>query len=85
MEIHIRRTKTQQENGHTVFIPYGKSSRCPVEALEKWLLLTGIQQGPVFRRINRHDQAVGMQALTPQSVALVLKGITLLAKGSGGS
>lgn len=82
LEIHIRRTKTQQEKGHTVFIPCGRSSRCPIEALEKWLLLTGIEQGPVFRPINRHDQVIGMKGLTPQSVALVLKGVTILAKGA---
>ena len=56
IEIHIRRTKTQQEKGHTVFIPCAKSSRCPVNALGKWLALSGIEQGPVFRAINRHDQ-----------------------------
>ena len=80
IEIHIRRTKTQQEKGHTVFIPCAKSSRCPVKALEKWLALSGIEQGPLFRPINRHDRIVGTEALTPQSVALVLKGTTRHAK-----
>ena len=80
IEIHIRRTKTQQEKGHTVFIPCAKSSRCPVKALEKWLALSGIEQGPVFRAINRHDQIACGKALTPQSVALVLKETTSLAK-----
>lgn len=80
VEIHIRRTKTQQEKGHTVFIPCAKSSRCPVKALEKWLALSGIEQGPVFRPINRHDQIISTEALTPQSVALVLKGATSRAK-----
>ena len=74
IEIHIRRTKTQQEKGHTVFIP------CPVKALEQWLKLSGIEQGPVFRAINRHDQIACGKALTPQSVALVLKETTSLAK-----
>ena len=81
VEIHIRRTKTQQEKGHTVFIPCAKSSRCPVKAMERWLALSGIEQGPVFRAINRHDQIVSDEALTPQSVALVLKGATDCAKG----
>ena len=80
IEIHIRRTKTQQEKGHTVFIPCAKCSRCPVKALEKWLALSGIEQGPLFRPINRHDRIVGTEALTPQSVALVLKGTTRHAK-----
>jgi site-specific recombinase XerD len=34
----------------------------------------------VFRRINRHDQLASGEALTAQSVALVLKAITTVAK-----
>ena len=82
VEIHIRRTKTQQEKGHTVFIPCAKSSRCPVKALEKWLALSGVEQGPVFRPINRHDQITSGKALTPQSVALMLKGVTSRARNA---
>lgn len=82
VEIHIRRTKTQQEKGHTVFIPCATSSRCPVKALEMWLSLSGIEQGAVFRPINRHDRIAGTQALTPQSVALVLKEAVSHTKGS---
>lgn len=80
LEIHIRRTKTQQDTGHTVFIPCAKSSRCPVKALETWLALSCIESGPVFRSINRHDQIATHEALTPQSVALVLKQTTHRAK-----
>lgn len=80
VEIHIRRTKTQQEKGHTVFIPCAKSSRCPVKALETWLALSSIESGPVFRPINRYDQIASHEALTPQSVALVLKETTHRAK-----
>ena len=65
-----------------MFIPRAKSSRCPVKALEKWLALSGIEQGAVFRPINRHDQIAGTEALTPQSVALVLKGVTSHAKNT---
>ena len=82
VEIHIQRTKTQQEKGHIVFIPCAKSSRCPVKALEKWLALSGVEQGPVFRPINRHDQITSGKALTPQSVALMLKGVTSHARNA---
>lgn len=82
VEIHIQRTKTEQEQGHTVFIPCAKSSRCPVRALNAWLALSGIEAGPVFRRINRHDQIVSTEALTPQAVALVLKTVVTAAKGA---
>lgn len=85
LEIHIRRTKTQQETGHTVFIPCAKSSRCPVKALKHWLALSGIESGAVFRRINRHDQVASNRALTAQSVALMLKSITTAAKGAESS
>ena len=80
LEIHIQRTKTQQEAGHTVFIPCAKSSRCPVKALKHWLALSGIESGALFRRINRHDQVASSEALTAQSVALMLKSITTTAK-----
>ena len=80
IEIHIRRTKTEQEKGHTVFIPCAKSSRCPVRALKAWLALSGIESGPVFRRINRHDRIASSSALTAQSVALMLKSVVTVAK-----
>lgn len=82
LEVHIRRTKTEQEKGHKVFIPCAKSSRCPVKALDSWLALSGIEHGPVFRPINRHDRISGDNALTPQAVALVLKAATLLARSA---
>lgn len=82
IEIHIRRTKTEQEQGHTVFIPCAKSSRCPVQALKTWLVTSHIETGPVFRRINRHDQMPSAEALTAQSVALMLKTIVTMAKGA---
>ena len=81
VEIHIRRTKTEQEQGHTVFIPRAQSSRCPVQALKAWLALSGITGGPVFRRVNKHDQMPSTEALTAQSVALMLKSIVTMAKG----
>ena len=80
LEIHIRRTKTQQEKGHTVFIPCAKSSRCPVKALKHWMALSGIASGAMFRRINRHDQVASNEALTAQSVALMLKSVMTVAK-----
>lgn len=74
VELLIRRSKTDQEGaGRTVFIPHARGSRCPVKALINWLSMAGIVSGPLFRAINRHDQVVGDKALTPQSVALIVK------------
>jgi integrase len=74
VELLIRRSKTDQEGaGRTVFIPHACGSRCPVKTLTNWLSMAGIVSGPLFRAINRHDQLVGDKALTPQSVALIVK------------
>lgn len=74
LELLLRRSKTDQEGvGRTVFIPYARGNRCPVKALLAWLELAGIAEGPLFRPINRYDQIVGSKALTPQSVALIVK------------
>jgi integrase len=74
IELLIRRSKTDQEGaGRVVFIPHAKGSRCPAKALKEWILLAGIETGPLFRPINRHDQVVSCKALTGQSVALIVK------------
>jgi integrase len=82
MELMLRRSKTDQEGaGRTVFIPYARGSRCPVMVLKNWLALAGIDSGPLFRPINRHDQVVGRKALTPQSVALIVKASVRMMAG----
>lgn len=82
LELLIRRSKTDQEGlGRTVFIPYARGSRCPVKALQNWLDLAGIVAGPLFRPVNRHDQIAGDEALTPQSVALIVKSSVRMRAG----
>lgn len=75
MEILLRRSKTDQEGvGRTVWIPHAKDAeRCPVAALDQWLGLSGIDRGPLFRRVSRHGNLVGTKGLSSQSVALVVK------------
>lgn len=86
VELLLRWSKTDQEGaGRTVFIPYARGSRCPVEALKHWLMLAGIDSGPLFRPINRHDQLVGRRALTPQSVALIVKASVRMMAGDEAS
>jgi len=83
LELLIRRSKTDQEGeGRTVFIPLAKSEeRCPVKALQQWLELAGIGAGPLFRPVNRHDTVTSDLALTPQSVALIVKAAVASSKG----
>lgn len=82
VELLIRRSKTDQEGiGRTVFIPHARGSRCPVKALMNWLSLAGIKSGPLFLPINRHDGVVGDKALTPQSVAFIVKSSVRMMAG----
>lgn len=83
IEIRIARSKTDQEGaGRTVFVPLAKSKdRCPVTALRQWVEMACIGEGPLFRQISRHDRVVGDRALTPQSVALIVKASVRRAKG----
>jgi integrase len=82
VELLIRKSKTDQEGaGRTVFIPYAIGSCCPVKILMNWLSMAGIVSGPLFRAINRHDHVVGEKALTPQSVALIVKSSVRMMAG----
>lgn len=81
MEITVRKSKTDQE-GKGIVKKIGTAPRgatCPVRALEEWLRLSKIEEGPIFRAINRHGQ-IQPGALSPQSVALIVKRI---AKDAG--
>jgi integrase len=84
LELRIMRSKTDQEGeGSTVFVPLAKSEeRCPVVALRHWLHLAGIGDGALFRPINRHDRVASNTALTPQSIALIVKSAMGRAKGA---
>ncbi len=53
LAITIRRSKTDQE-GRGRQVGFKRSTRtCPVAALEQWLRLAGIDDGPVFRTVYR--------------------------------
>jgi integrase len=81
IEINLRRSKTDQDSeGRRVFIPEAHGERCPVEALAYWLAISGISEGPLFPALNRHDQIV-RAALTPQSVALIVKQAVARSRG----
>ena len=71
--INLITSKTDQEgNGEIKGIPYGQSPfTCPVIALRKWLELSGIIDGAVFRRIDRHGNIY--ESLTDQSIAKIIK------------
>jgi integrase len=72
--ISLRRSKTdQQGEGREIAIPFGSNPlTCPTRALQDWIKSANINEGPVFRSINRHEQ-ISCRALTSQSVALIVK------------
>lgn len=72
--VAVRKSKTDQEGqGSVRGIPYGsRPETCPVRSLKKWLGEAGIDDGPVFRSVNRHGQ-VRSSRLTTKSVAIVVK------------
>lgn len=73
MVVHLRHSKTDQEGrGRKVAIPYARGAVCPVIALQQWLQVSGITEGPIFRAVNRHG-AISAAALTSQTVALIVK------------
>ena len=74
LRILLRRSKTDPEGeGRELGLPPGQhAGTCPVRALRAWRSAAGIDAGPLFRPVSRHDQ-LGSGRLTPQSVALVVK------------
>jgi site-specific recombinase XerD len=78
--VHIRESKTDpMGSGAVIGLPRGTDPEtCPVAALEHWLTVGGITDGPMFRRIDRWGH-VGAEALSPSTVALVVKQAATLA------
>jgi integrase len=71
--ITLRRSKTDQDGvGRKVGIPLGRSKWCPVAALDGWLTAAGIEDGPVFRRVDRHSRR-SVERLSPEAVCLVVR------------
>jgi integrase len=54
LKITLRRSKTDQEaEGRTVGVPRGSSPDiCAVTALAKWLEVSGLSEGPLFRAVS---------------------------------
>jgi integrase len=72
--IRIRKSKTDQvQAGRKVGIPYGTAAdTCPVRAMDAWLKASGIEEGPLFRPVNRHAQVLDIR-LSDRAVAEVVK------------
>jgi len=77
----IRKSKTDQVGvGRKIGIPYGEHPEtCPVRAVQAWIDDADIDEGPLFRSVNKHGD-VSDRRLSDQVVADVVKR-SLLAAG----
>ena len=74
LKIIIKRSKTDQYGeGMIKGLPYFTNEiYCPVVNLKKWLEISKIKTGPIFRRFNK-GSALTEKRLTDQSVVLLMK------------
>jgi integrase len=71
--LHLRRSKTDQTGrGRKIAIPHGRTRWCPTRHLSDWLALARIEQGPLFRSIDRHGH-VAASRLSGEAVATIVK------------
>jgi integrase len=71
--VTIRRSKTDQEGaGRKLGIPHGRTRHCPVAALERWLEISGIKTGAIFRPVDKHGH-VAPGRLSGDALSVVLK------------
>ena len=80
LKINIRRSKTDQFGvGFMKALPYFSNSQyCPVVSLKKWIEISKINTGAVFRRFNK-GSTLSENRLTDQTVALLIKKYLKLA------
>lgn len=70
----IRKSKTDQVGvGRKIGIPFGEHPEtCPVRAVQAWIEEADIDEGPLFRSVNKHGD-VSDRRLSDQVVADVVK------------
>ena len=74
LKITVKRSKTDQfGEGMVKGLPYFEDKKyCPVSNLKKWLQISKIKNGSIFRRFNK-GSSLADKRLTDQSVVLLMK------------
>ena len=74
LKITVKRSKTDQfGEGSIKALPYFEDSvYCPVTILQRWLNISKINKGPLFRRFSKGSKLTN-DRLTDQTVALLIK------------
>ncbi len=71
--LHLRRSKTDQTGqGRKIAIPHGRTRWCPVRHLADWIAHAEIEQGPIFRSIDRHGY-ISPDRLSGDAVSSIVK------------
>ena len=80
LKINLRRSKTDQfGEGSVKGLPYFESSKyCPVISISKWIKISKINSGALFRRFIKGSK-LSENRLTDQTVALLIKEYLKLA------
>ena len=80
LKIDIKRSKTDQfGEGSKKALPYFDNSQyCPVVSLQKWIRISNINSGSLFRRFSKGSK-LSENRLTDQTVALIIKSYLQLA------
>ena len=80
LKIKLRRSKTDQfGEGSVKGLPYFDNAQyCPVTSIQKWIEITNINTGPLFRRFIKGSK-LSEKRLTDQTVALLIKEYLQLA------
>ena len=80
LKIKLKRSKTDQfGEGSVKGLPYFDNSQyCPVISLKKWIEVSNIGSGPLFRRFSKGSKLTDNR-LTDQTVALLIKKYLKLA------
>ena len=80
VKINIKKSKTDQfGEGLLKGIPYFDNLQyCPVISLKKWIDVSNIYSGPLFRRFTKGSR-LSVNRLSDQTVALLIKEYTKLA------
>ena len=80
LKINLKKSKTDQfGEGSVKGLPYFNNLQyCPVVSIKKWIEISDIKSGPLFRRFNK-GLKLSLNRLTDQTVALLIKEYLQLA------
>ena len=80
LKINLKRSKTDQFGEGTIKgLPYFDNSQyCPVISAQKWIEVSNIKSGPLFRKFSKGSKLTENR-LTDQTIALLIKGYLKLA------